>query len=401
MSSSAFETDPNFGIFRDDDFFLLQPASTFNWDVLIARCRALADMFSSSVRDRDELIHKQRQAAGFRQLLATDNWGNTPLHTACFNNPPEDVVTALLDAASAANPPIQITVSLTKDCSSPLLIACGTGASEQIIHALIYPPGNLISAGSLIRQCDAQGETPLSALCTQYELRRKQRRYTGSPCLEDVNLVADNHNSRLFHAFWSNVEAIIRCAWQNLGGGLGEPLTSLLHGCATIADACPIVLSQLVTRSFPHMSATTSRRGVLPLHLALSADPSDSMHPKRVSRRNAMIKLLLQCYPTAAREEVPETNRSPLCTAIASGLHWNTRENDEEGPIQSLWKCAPESIHAIDALTGLYPFLLAASVDTGHVEDDALQVDTIFCILTAYPQLVQELIESSNSTTGR
>ena len=124
-----------------DEAFLLRCASTYNWHPLLERCILIKEILSSSPND-DDPMHKSRVAAASHQLQAMDEWQNTTLHLACFHNAPIEVIMSLLEAASAADPPIQITSFLTGDNSTPLLIACATSASTETILALLNPPGS-------------------------------------------------------------------------------------------------------------------------------------------------------------------------------------------------------------------------------------------------------------------
>ena len=399
--ASAFESDTNLQAFLRDEGFLIRCASTYNWDLLIERLAVIEGIFSSSVRQRDEPLHRMRIGAATGQLLASDDWNNRVLHIACFHNPPTQAILSLLDAASAADPPIPLTGFLTGDNSTPLIIACATGASSDIIRLLLNPPGNLIAGGIYAGFPDNQGGTPLSELCNRYEQRRKQPRYEGiAPSLEEANLVDDGLRdgySQLFAEFWSSVEAIIRAGWHaetdssnDRTRPLRETYTSILHGAAYMAESCPKELTHLICRCYPHMSASSDRRGVFPLHLAVCADPRRSLHIKLVQRRADMIECLLDLYPAAARRAIPGSQRLPFFEAIASGLSWHL--GSEEGPLLKIWRCAPETLHSRDTETGLHPFLLAATIITNNDSEDASGLNNVYCILRLYPQVIQDMV---------
>ncbi|KAL7470010.1 hypothetical protein ACHAXS_010259 [Conticribra weissflogii] len=123
-------------------------------------------------------------------------------------------------------------------------------------------------------------------------------------------------------------------------------------------------------------------------------------------------KKLLQWYPNAAVTSFPTTGRSPLCQAIANGSHWHklgillhrpfhnkAMEEDEAvmGLVQMLWKYGPEMTSKKDPITGLFPFMLAATtapttseygLDYPIVSHDCMVVDTTFNLLRKDPQLV-------------
>jgi len=123
-------------------------------------------------------------------------------------------------------------------------------------------------------------------------------------------------------------------------------------------------------------------------------------------------KKLLQWYPNGAVTPFPTTGRSPLCQAIAHGSHWHklgillhrpfhTKSIEEDkvvmGLVQMLWKYGPEMTSKKDPITGLYPFMLAATVipttnkcglDYPVVSYDCMVIDTTFNLLRKEPQLV-------------
>ena len=99
-----------------------------------------------------------------------------------------------------------------------------------------------------------------------------------------------------------------------------------------------------------------------------------------------MIDRLLHIYPEAARRVLPgKRPRTPFCKAIASGLEWHI--NTREGPLLRLWRCVPEALHSRDMETGLYPFLLAATVKTHS--DDVSDLNNVYNMLRLYPQAIQ------------
>ena len=156
------------------------------------------------------------------------------------------------------------------------------------------------------------------------------------------------------------------------------------------------------------MVSQAPQGGILPLHLAVTADlirtPLKSNRALRF-QRNYFIERLLEANPLTAKCPIPHNNRLPLLQAIASGLHWH-HDSMEAGPLQVLWKVSPDALYQKDPVTDLPPFMLAASVhpeddftqDTDDEEDamdeddeieedteDASQLDTIYSLLRLYP----------------
>lgn len=384
-----------------DEGFLLRSTLYYDWGAVLDRCGLLAELFSTSVRDRDEELHRRLKSQGRRQLTATDQWNNGVLHAACFNRAPLEVIHAILDVASAAEPPVCLTQLRHSDESTPLLVACAMGSVPSVIQALLQHDSvlsnSLPKVLGIARAPDTLGSTPLTELCNHYQrLDRRNRR--SLPPLELVDLVLNNNQdfSRDFQHFWSNVAAIVRAGWRRDNN---ESMPSLLHGCCHMAESCPPALTDLICRNYPHMISSTDRNGVLPIHLAVRG----TFHPSQTLRyRQAyMIRRLCDSYPQACTEKI-HGGRSVFCTAIASGLSWSEEHSPDQttttGPLQRIWKCVPDAIDIPDQETGLFPFLLAATVAGDPSWDEkeketasARCVDNVFGLLRIFPQVVNDL----------
>jgi hypothetical protein len=149
-------------------------------------------------------------------------------------------------------------------------------------------------------------------------------------------------------------------------------------------------------------------RGILPLHLAVTADtmrsPDKHWNRSLIYHRKLFIDQLLEIDPSTVKCTIPGTRRFPLLEAIGSGLSWHIANNEngdiEKGPLQSLWKAAPEvCCHERDPVTGLLAFQLAAIVrydDSGdkdaeseeEAECDIFQMDTIYNLLRLDPSAI-------------
>jgi len=110
--------------------------------------------------------------------------------------------------------------------------------------------------------------------------------------------------------------------------------------------------------------------------------------------------------------------RSPLCHAISCGLWWSTvceglqREegmSDDiiSGPLRHIWQRAPEALERRDLTTGLYPFMIAATVtynNNDRIEKGTyiesklskLQIGTIYGLLRTFPQVMDMVLSNSN-----
>jgi hypothetical protein len=399
---------------KNDREFLLRCALTHNWDVLIGFCSLLVETFTSSVPDRYQEEHKSVVVAAKRQLAASDQYHNTVLHAVCYHRPPLRVVTSILNAASMVpGHSIQLHLAKARDGSTALQVACACGASKKVIRALLNPPGELLSGGRLVAAADQQGATPLSELVMHYSLERKCHQHRTSLPLDEVNLV-DDEPSPLFDTFWVKVEMLLRAAWsveqsENIlpSRAGNSPLSdlrdssfvSVVHGAANLAESCPPILAALICRCYPHMVSFTDRKGILPLHLAVTADKvRNQSSPVLVDRRNYFIQKLVEMYPLGVRRRLPGSHRSTFCQAIVSGLNWHD-PSGKDGALQILWNVAPELAIEKDSVTQQYPFLLAAStltLDKSERKDaleDVWKLDTIYSLMRLYPQLVQETVD--------
>jgi ankyrin repeat protein len=360
--------------FVRDEAFLLRCASTFNWDPLLERCRKIHEIFSSE-------SNNLQVAASLHQLQAMDEWQNTPLHLTCFHGAPLEVINALMEAASAADPPMQVTSFLTGDNSTPLLIACATGASAETINALLNPPSNQLTHGGFHAGFpDDQGATPLSEVWKRFDYKRTRQMHNWG-----------TEKVRYEEQLWTNVEAILNAGWR-LYAERGEKTPSMVHSAAYLAESCPVALTDAIFDRHHDSITVRDHRRMLPLHIAICT-PSSHRHQVLKENRAHVIHRLLELYPNAARMSLPgKRPRSPFCTAIASGLDWHVA-GSSSGPLLKLWQCAPEAIASRDMETGLYPFLLAATIETRQ-ENDADKVNTIFNILRLYPQAVQDMLST-------
>mmetsp|Transcript_22331 Transcript_22331/g.41592 ORF Transcript_22331/g.41592 Transcript_22331/m.41592 type:complete len:446 (+) Transcript_22331:76-1413(+) len=435
--------------------YLLQCASTYNWDVLIHRCSELSQIFSSS-SSSPRLVEE-----GILQLSTQDQYGNNCLHAACYNTPPARVVASILNCASLVK--LQLNKVVTRDGSTPLGIACATGASIDVLRLLLDPPplstkslGPVGShhldcchpeGASLVTLPDSRGCTPLSELASHYELQQKApwNSRTATPLDQVTNTTTTattgnhdhgmNHEGNddvdpLFHSFWAKVELLLKAAWfhANHKNNFNSPGSwiSILHGAAHVADTCPGVLTSLIVRCHPTtVSVMDHRHGLLPLHLAVISgrdrlDAAESIQKSynHSLRRTVFIKTLLDCHPASASVKFVN-GRSVLCEAISSGLHWHVAFCDNQaagaiiytaegatasvdqdsttGPLQYIWKSHPEAMCQKDSQTGLYPFMLAASMTSNHsskreMEHDIEQLDTIYGMLRVHPQLLSQVL---------
>eukprot|EP00539_Tryblionella_compressa_P014583 CAMPEP_0178832524 /NCGR_PEP_ID=MMETSP0746-20121128/10036_1 /TAXON_ID=913974 /ORGANISM="Nitzschia punctata, Strain CCMP561" /LENGTH=179 /DNA_ID=CAMNT_0020494831 /DNA_START=24 /DNA_END=563 /DNA_ORIENTATION=+ len=178
-------------------------------------------------------------------------------------------------------------------------------------------------------------------------------------------------------------------------------------------------MSKLLDTCLLHGSPTRTVASTLGRDLGARSSGRSRVNPKVVSlRRTVFIKTLLDCHPASASVKFVN-GRSVLCEAISSGLHWHVAFCDNQaagaiiytaegatasvdqdsttGPLQYIWKSHPEAMCQKDSQTGLYPFMLAASMTSNHsskreMEHDIEQLDTIYGMLRVHPQLLSQVL---------
>lgn len=126
------EDDENFESERVS--YMFRCASTYNWYALNDYCSSFLIAYHSSalVMNRRSMLSTIR-----KELLFTDQWGNTVLHSACFQQPPLDVIEILLNMARQACILQELVSKRSRDGSTALLVACATGATFEVIEALL------------------------------------------------------------------------------------------------------------------------------------------------------------------------------------------------------------------------------------------------------------------------
>lgn len=125
-------------------------------------------------------------------------------------------------------------------------------------------------------------------------------------------------------------------------------------------------------------------------------------------------------FTTDTSDLVKKQWRTPLCHAIASGLWWSSAcesiektegVDDASGPLCSIWKCAPEALESRDLITGLYPFMVAATVtynknlvESGTCVESklsTLQMGNIYGLLRTNPQVMDMVLNNKNYTNPK
>ena len=146
---------------------------------------------------------------------------------------------------------------------------------------------------------------------------------------------------------------------------------------------------------------------------SFSSSNNNNFHRKLERNRVQIIQKLLRWYPEAARTALPN-GRSPLLHAIAQGGAWhrigsstsnyntftngaNEKETDSHlGLLQLLWRYSPEQSLEIDPISGLYPFMLAATVRLTEKQfsrqerlgQERVVVENVYNLLRKNPQII-------------
>eukprot|EP01082_Thalassiosira_pseudonana_P014232 g12939.t1 g12939 contig7:502860-504380(+) len=424
-----------------DDQYLFRLASTFGWDEAITLCNSLITgieltvdasrrqqrdtgnmedgRFNDSLDNSAQAHQKTPQEwlnYAFNQLLYQDQWKNTPLHAACYVKPPVDVIDALLRIGRVLwkhrsyllHVPVFATASM--DNSTPFLVACSTGASTDVLQRYLDEIEYYIDqkwvdsqwARNMILKPDDQGTSPLFGWMA-------------------------------FHNGWikrilSTLASIKEIRLVEVQPTLYQSIGDWHVVCCRIAPYCPTSLLDWVAAyqldgkhvSAVECAATRDSTGRLPLHRALeaadlfrsttaqvdkrlpmtgceidsidtpkkqSADELDKLslpvkcHNNMIeTNRLQIVEALLQWHPKAATIPFP-SGRSPLCQAIAFGSSCHT--NGGTGIVQLLLQYAPASPLEPDPITGLYPFMLAATASTVNDEDACCVINTLYlCFVT-------------------
>jgi hypothetical protein len=392
-----------------DEHHLLRLCSASDWANVKKCCAILSRVFQS--KSYEELASSSK-----KQLLVRDQWGNTPLHIACYHKPLPSVLHAILKAASTApRGPLQLHTMVNDAGATPLVISCKAGACRQAIQVLLHPPKGLLPGGATVTMYDHQANTPFLGMVNRYNMIRKIPAYkqlcrpleqvqelppeTTSPVIDCMggspwdSLLPDSmchNNSRVvFPMFWKNIEDLLQAAWSTLH--IRNIVFSPIHAAAYVADIIPQKLTDLILRVH---SDQLRQSEILPLHLALiGATEHPQRHPQLIHQRAYFIERLLELDPSAAGTTIPGTNRSTFCQAIASGLSWNVES--KAGPVRALFELCPDALLKQDVDTNLYPFLLAASLpskgcdDDDVDDDDGCQLDTIYNLLRASPECIK------------
>jgi hypothetical protein len=399
-----------YDLLEQDPKYLLRLCQKTQWKCIEKCSKLLSRAFSKSFQ------HVSSKARN--QLPQTDDWGNTPLHVISYHQPPPAVVEALTNAALCApGSPIELYTMVNIRRETPLIIACKAGACRKVINTLFQ--------NQVVFMNDKQGTSAFHGVLNRYVMIQKvpvfRSRWVDLSDIKkgalattpfysenEKQVVSDNYSyvralgpmdfmsdallndkkktkSPIFPLFWSIIDDLMRAGWKD--ASIGTDFISHLHGAAFLADVLPVEISDMILRT--HADCLHESGPTKPLHLTMTRQISS--HPK-VRRQHAyVVKRLIAMDPAAASSVMPGTSRSTVCQSIAMGNYWDLKD-DLEGPVQTLFRCCPDTLTGQDSKTGLFPFMLAAT--TSSLEEDdpdsaRLQLNTVYNLLRAAPESVR------------
>ncbi len=346
-------TDPALLHKLQDEQYLYRLSSTFAWDEAIQFCNSCiigmeqAAYAASSVAasnheageeyfdeylDRHFHSNQINNATNIRQWIRyvykqiafSDQWGNTPLHSASFCKPPVDMIAALFrlaralrrfssrvidsktnisDSVDSDNSVYNATnliiwAATCRDGSTPFLVAASTGASTEVLHCYLdeiqyyidndWSDDNNLKewARKTVIRPDFSGTTPLMGWMAYHDVWIKRQ----------LDPSSHNRESSKLTDYWELTQRMLQFATKNdlvNTEHLDEQQTTckLVQQCASISLYCPISLlewvvspyrqgiadmsSQSVAWTPADICAATPDRitGKLPFHVAMEARP--------------------------------------------------------------------------------------------------------------------------------
>lgn len=263
---------------------------------------------------------------------------------------------------------------------TPLHSACGSQASLQVIQQIVRKNPSIVSAKTF-----EYSHTALTALW-QSHLQSIQGHMQIARILRG-NEVNEGH----FDRFWGKVKFLATAAFQQSSGVIREKKETNSHRTTVDADThtsmmgisygsdhllhgllelrAPLNALIVAIKLYPEGVSVADDYGNFPLHSVISQRP---FRAKDVE----IIRELLEVKPAIASKK-NYAGDTPIFIAIRERMAW------DEG-LGDLVKACPNILGSIDLHTGLYPFLLAASL-SGKVA-----VNTTYQLLSQQPDLLKE-----------
>jgi ankyrin repeat protein len=241
-------------------------------------------------------------------IAVRDKYGRTPLFHAIDNSISLDCLKIMLDTGLATD-------SILQCCNEAVTQSRGTHAARQRAYEL--------------SRLSATWRTPL-----YMAWRNALRPQNGDVCTKKGKR-------------WDKALLLLKFAYSHKAPTAKfRTLHATLEFCAYLPTAAIEIDYELAL-----VKEAEEGTGRLPLHIAASIDSTDDEVVASI------IEALLLAYPDAAKHETVK-GRLPLHEAILAGKTW------EMYSFQRLLQAYPSAMHSADGATGLYPFMLAASVET-------------------------------------
>ena len=304
-------------------------------------------------------------------LIKQDSYGQTPLHYAAqFRGGTNDLVMLYCEKLVEFASRMDVLNACPIITASPLYLACLRNAPISLLNTLLSTRQSIgtcwiapITGGEPYWEHDVdiheQGtKSPLSVLVestinVDIEIdvdTRQEMRNAVLSMNEDVELECEDSptNGRdAVMAFWLKSLLLLRSQLQIYS--CNNANFSLLHLVAALKVPVPVLVDCCAV-VFPEEALQRDDEGFVPLHYALL---NPSFHS------SVVIQILLQKQPEAASLAFPN-GKSPLVVALEKQRVWCS------SGMEQLVMAAPDALEQSDAESGLYPFQLAASLNSNE-----------------------------------
>jgi len=321
--------------------------------------------------------------------LLQNNDGNTPLHFAILSGAPPDMLQIMLATGSKAAcikneaglTPIFMSLANGTPTTTLRMIlkACPESVHVRDHHGTssIQFAWNLLIAGMI-----ADNTT---------ESKDDQEQRSAS----NINALALSARSSSLvgdpRAWMGKIDLLLRTAFHGVAENRSIPHRRRWRAvhAACNGGTCPFDVLAFSLQILPMEIQVVNEDGNLPLHIAASAPPYETNKPAELASGRP-IHLLLNRFP-AGSKKLSRKGRLPLHLALASG---KTLDNGIDALVDSF----PESVRMRDPETMLFPFMLAAA--KRQVDDDSdapaqdredaelASLNNIFTLLLEAPELV-------------
>lgn len=300
-------------------------------------------------------------------LIKQDSYGQTPLHYACqFRGGTNDLVVLYCQKLVEFSSRMDVRNACPSITASPLYLACKRNAPIHVLNSLVSTRKSMGTTcwiapmtGGEPYWDDDNNEThgtksPLSVLIDsckddidiQINLDVRQQMKDAVLSINDEESVCGCQDSPAdtVMVLWLKCLVLLREHLSAYTQNTDD--ASLLHLLASLRELVPVWIKHCAL-VFPEAALQRDYRGYVPLHYAL-------LNPATLS--SDAFTILLHHYPEAATCAFPN-GKSPLVVALQQQrLPWNS--------LQELVMADPDALTQRDAESGLYPFQLAASLNS-------------------------------------